>query len=163
MTVEKGTKAVIFERSGARQRAFNNLQRNFLAEKPRKEFFKAVRMFLECRMSVRRKRDRNVIEGEVFERQAHICKAFANATRLQMLDCLGRRDWAAAELQEHLGISKANLSQHVAILRASGIVGTRRKGRRVYLSLLMPEVKSACHLIRDVLRAQIRNGRRLTV
>jgi DNA-binding transcriptional ArsR family regulator len=114
-------------------------------------------------MSLRGKRDRHIIETEVFERQARICKAFANATRLQMLDCLGRRDWAASQLQQHLGISKANLSQHVAILRSSGIVGTRRRGGRVYFSLLMPEVKSACHLIRDVLRAQIRNGRRLTV
>ncbi len=109
------------------------------------------------------KRRRNGVESEVFERQAHICKAFANPTRLQMLDCLGRRDWAAADLQEQLGISKANLSQHVAILRAVGIVGTRRKGRRVYVSLLMPEVKSACHLIRNVLRAQVRNGRRLEI
>ena len=34
----------------------------------------------------------NGIEAEVFERQARICKAFANATRLQMLDLLGKRD-----------------------------------------------------------------------
>jgi|SRR5215471_3197915 len=114
-------------------------------------------------MSGQDKRRRNGIEAEVFERQARICKAFANATRLQMLDCLGRRDWAAADLQQQLGISKANLSQHVAILRATGIVGTRRKGRRVYFSLLMPEVKSACHLIRSVLRAQLRSGRHLDV
>ena len=114
-------------------------------------------------MSVQKKRRRNGIESEVFERQARICKAFANATRLQMLDCLGRRDWAAADLQEQLGVSKANLSQHIAILRGAGIVGTQRKGKRVYFSLLMPEVKSACHLIRDVLRAQVRNGRRLEI
>ena len=114
-------------------------------------------------MSVQKKRRRNGIESEVFERQARICKAFANATRLQMLDCLGRRDWAASDLQEQLRISKANLSQHIAVLRAAGIVGTQRKGKRVYLSLLMPEVKSACHLIRDVLRAQVRNGRRLEI
>ena len=50
---------------------------------------------------------RNGIEAEIFERQARICKAFANATRLQMLDFLGKRDWPAARLQEQLGISKA--------------------------------------------------------
>lgn len=106
---------------------------------------------------------RNGIETEVFERQARICKAFANATRLRLLDFLGKRDWSAAELQEELGISKANLSQHVAILKAAGIVGTRRKDGRTYCSLLMPEVKGACRLIRDVLRAQVRNGQRLTI
>ena len=102
-------------------------------------------------------------DSEVFERQARICKAFANPTRLQILDCLGRRDWVASDLQTKLGISKANLSQHVAILKAAGIVGTRREGKQVYFSLLMPEVKSACRLIRDVLRAQILNGQRLTL
>jgi DNA-binding transcriptional ArsR family regulator len=102
-------------------------------------------------------------ELEIFERQARICKAFANSTRLRMLDYLGKRDWAASELQKKLGISTANLSQHVAILKAAGIVGTRRAGRQVYFSLLMPEAKSACRLIRDVLRAQIRSGQRLTL
>jgi DNA-binding transcriptional ArsR family regulator len=114
-------------------------------------------------MPMRKNRARGSVEAEVFERQARICKAFANATRLQMLDFLGKRDWAASDLQGQLGISKANLSQHIAILKAAGIVGTRRKGRQVYFSLVMPEVKSACRLIRDVLRAQVRNGQRLAL
>jgi ArsR family transcriptional regulator len=80
-----------------------------------------------------------------------------------MLDLLGRRDWAASELQKELGISKANLSQHIAVLKGAGIVAARRSGKAVYFSLTMPEVKSACQLIRDVLRAQIRDGRRLSV
>lgn len=114
-------------------------------------------------MATRSKHQRNEIDAEVFERQARICKAFANATRLRMLDLLGRRDWQAASLQEVLGISKANLSQHVSVLKAAGIVGARREGRQMYFSLTMPEAKKACHLIHEVLRAQIRNGRRLIV
>jgi DNA-binding transcriptional ArsR family regulator len=80
-----------------------------------------------------------------------------------MLDLIGKHDWATSDLQEQLGISKANLSQHISILKAAGIVGARRQGRQVFLSLLMPEVKGACRLIRDVLRAQIRKGQRLTL
>jgi DNA-binding transcriptional ArsR family regulator len=114
-------------------------------------------------MAGRKTDERKGIETEVFERQARICKAFANATRLQLLDLLGKRDWPAAHLQQHLGISKANLSQHVAILKAAGIIGARREGKQLYLSLAMPEAKKACHLIHDVLRAQVRNGRRLIV
>jgi DNA-binding transcriptional ArsR family regulator len=112
-----------------------------------------------------KKPGKNVVamQAEVFERQARICKAFANSTRLRMLDLLGRRDWGAAELQEELGISKANLSQHVAVLKGVGIVGARRDGKAVYFSLTMPEVKSACQLIRDVLRAQIQSGQKLSV
>ncbi len=101
------------------------------------------------------------VENEILERQVLICKAFANSTRLHMLDLLGKRDWSAAEIQKQLGISKANLSQHALVLRSAGIVVRRRKGKKVFFSLAMPEVKQACQLIQHVLRAQIRNGQRL--
>lgn len=101
------------------------------------------------------------LENEILERQALICKAFANSTRLHILDLLGKRDWSAAEIQKKLGISKANLSQHAMVLRSAGVVVRRREGKNVYFSLAMPEVKKACQLIQHVLRAQIRNGQRL--
>lgn len=103
------------------------------------------------------------MDEEVLERQVRICKAFANATRLQVLDLLGQREWPASDLQEELAISKPNLSQHLAILKAAGVVSTRREGKQVYCALAFPEVKAACRLIRDVLRAQIRNGQRLAI
>jgi DNA-binding transcriptional ArsR family regulator len=103
------------------------------------------------------------LDEQVLEKQVRICKAFANATRLQMLDLLGQREWPASELQEQLSISKPNLSQHLAVLKGAGVVSTRREGKQVYCSLAFPEVKSACRLIRDVLRAQIQQGRRLIV
>lgn len=117
---------------------------------------------MTTKLTRRRQTSRQEMDTEIFELQARICRAFANCTRLRLLDYLGRRDWGAAELQMELGITKANLSQHVAILKAVGIVGSRRHGKQVYFSLLMPEAKSACRLIRDVLRAQLRRGQRLT-
>ena len=104
---------------------------------------------------------RTEVENEILERQVTICKAFANSTRLHILDLLGSRDWSAAEIQKQLGISKANLSQHALVLRSAGVVVRRRKGKQVYFSLAMPEVKKACQLMKHVLRAQLRNGQRL--
>jgi DNA-binding transcriptional ArsR family regulator len=101
------------------------------------------------------------VENEILERQVLICKAFANSTRLHILDLLGKRDWSAAEIQKELGISKANLSQHAMVLRSAGVVVRRRQGKQVYFSLAMPEVKKACQLIQHVLRAQLRSGQRL--
>jgi DNA-binding transcriptional ArsR family regulator len=103
------------------------------------------------------------LEEEVLEKQVRICKAFANSTRMRMLDLLGQREWPTSELQEQLSISKPNLSQHLSVLKAAGVVCSRREGKQVYCSLAFPEVKSACRLIRDVLRAQIQQGKRLTV
>jgi len=106
---------------------------------------------------------RRRLEEEVYERQVSICKAFANPTRLRLLDLVARRDYSAADLQKQLSISKANLSQHLAILKAVGVVVTRREGKRVHCRLAIPEVKKACTLIRNVLRAQIRNGNHLSI
>jgi DNA-binding transcriptional ArsR family regulator len=102
-------------------------------------------------------------ETLIYEKQVNICKAFANPIRLRILDLIAQRPYAASELQEELAISKANLSQHMTILKAAGVVTARREGKQVYCSLAIPEVKQACQLIRNVLRAQIRTGQQLTV
>ncbi|MFN7992446.1 MAG: metalloregulator ArsR/SmtB family transcription factor [Bryobacteraceae bacterium] len=102
-------------------------------------------------------------DEQVFEMQVRICKAFANSTRLRMLDLLAKREYSVSELHSILGITLPNISQHLSILRSAGVVTTRRDGKQIYCSLTLPEVKQACQLIRDVLRAQLRNGRRLVV
>lgn len=103
------------------------------------------------------------IDEELYGRQVGICKAFANPTRLRLLDLVARRDYLAADLHKQLSISKANLSQHLAVLKAAGVIVTRREGNRTRCHLAIPEVKKACTLIRNVLRAQIRNGRHLSI
>jgi DNA-binding transcriptional ArsR family regulator len=100
-------------------------------------------------------------DSRVYDMQVRICKAFANPTRLRMLDLLARREYTVSELQSELRITAPNVSQHLAILKAAGVVGTRREGKQIFCSLAIPEVKVACQMIRDVLRAQIRNGRKL--
>jgi ArsR family transcriptional regulator len=76
---------------------------------------------------------------------------------------LGQRPWYVSELLEELGISKPNLSQHLAVLRNSGVVSTSRVGKQMSCTLALPEVKTACELIRNVLRKQLDEGRKLVV
>ena len=105
----------------------------------------------------------NEFETMIYDKQVSICKAFANPIRLRILDMIAQRPYASSELQEQLSISRANLSQHMTILRAAGVIITHREGKQVYCSLAIPEVKQACQLIRSVLRAQIRSGQQLAV
>lgn len=97
----------------------------------------------------------------LYERQAALCKALAHPIRIQLLDLLGKGEFACADLQKHLAVSKANLSQHVSKLRQTGMIVTRRQGKQLYCSLAMPEVKEACQMIRNVLKLQMRNTHRL--
>jgi DNA-binding transcriptional ArsR family regulator len=95
-------------------------------------------------------------EAEIVEKQVLICKAFANPTRLRILDLLAERDRLASELQVELGIATANLSQHMTVLKAAGVVVRRRTGKNVLFSLVMPEIKATRQLIRNIVCQQIR-------
>lgn len=96
-----------------------------------------------------------------YEREASICKAFANPTRLQLVAMLERGDRWSAELQAGLGISKANLSQHLGVLKSAGLVATRREGKQFYCGLSMPEVKQTTALLRTMTKIQMRANRGL--
>ncbi len=102
-------------------------------------------------------------DWEIYERQSRICKAFAHPKRLHLLDLLAKGDCQVSDLQKKSGISKANLSQHISILRNAGIVVTKRNGKQMSCSLAMPQVKQACSLMKDVLRNRVRSDRRLGI
>jgi ArsR family transcriptional regulator len=99
----------------------------------------------------------------IYTRQAQICKAFSNPARLQILDIVANGERSVSEIQQSLDITKANLSQHLSILKSAGVLTTRREGKHLFCSLAMPEVKQACLLIRKVLHAQIEDARRLMI
>jgi len=111
--------------------------------------------------ALKKKRPQNGMEEMVYERQAQICKAFANSVRLKILDQVSRGECSASTLQDTVRISKANLSQHIAVLRAVGVIGTRREGKQLHYSLAIPEVKQACQMVRKVLQAQLQGEKKL--
>src|SRR6202022_38178 len=62
--------------------------------------------------------------------------AFANATRLRILERLGHvGEESVNDLAAHLRMSQPRISWHLRMLRVGGVVRTRRDGRQVYCSL----------------------------
>lgn len=102
-------------------------------------------------------------ENRICEMQVRICKALANTTRLRILDLLGKKSFTVSGLQHELKIPLANVSVQLATLRSAGVVVTEKKGRQVYCSLALPEVRQACHFIRQVLKAQVRKTQSLHI
>ncbi len=87
----------------------------------------------------------------IYELQAELCSALASPVRLHILDLLGEGEMTATDLLEVLEIPKANLSQHLAVLKDAGIIQSRKKGLFQYMSLAVPKIKDACSLVRSVL------------
>ncbi len=100
-------------------------------------------------------------DRRLFELHADVCKIFAHPKRLEILDALRKGEVTAGELVKVLGVRKANVSQHLAVLRGRRVVRTRREGLNVYYRIASPKIIQACDLMRQVLLEQLEEGGRL--
>ena len=97
-------------------------------------------------------------DRQLYELHAAICQTLANPKRLEIIDRLRDGEIPVSELAEAMGISPANLSQHLAVMRQKGIVTTRREGLSVYYRLSNPKIIKACDLMRQVLLEHLEAG-----
>lgn len=97
----------------------------------------------------------------LLERQAEICRALGSPKRLQIVYLLKAGEMAAGDLAAALETTPANASQHLAAMKAAGIVESRREGSNILYALACPEILEACDTIRHVLSQQFRRGQDL--
>jgi len=93
-------------------------------------------------------------ERALFEMQAEICKTLTNPKRIEILNALKAKEKTVTELVDALGASKANVSQHLAVMRHKGILSTRRKGVHIYYRVTNLKVIEVCTLMKEVLVEQ---------
>lgn len=83
--------------------------------------------------------------------QASLLRAMASPARLRIVHLLGVAPREVNELARELGIGQAAMSQHLAAMRAVGLVEATREGRAVRYRLADPEILEACGLMREAL------------
>ncbi len=91
--------------------------------------------------------------ARLWEMQADICQLLANPKRLQILNLLKWGELSVGAMVQSLGVPKANLSQHLSLMRQKGILATRRQGTTIYYRLATPDITQACEIMREVLRS----------
>jgi len=104
--------------------------------------------------------DKNT-EEKMFQMHAEVCKSMANPTRLKIMNLLRDGERSVEELKKRLGLPKANLSQHLSVLRQRRIVSTRRAGLNIYYKVANPKMIKACDILREVLFEQLQEGEKL--
>ena len=80
--------------------------------------------------------------------KAEIFQALGHPTRLAILETLQDGELTVNALLGRLGMEQANLSQHLAILRARRLVANRKEGNRVFYSLRDPILRDVLALMR---------------
>lgn len=88
-----------------------------------------------------------VLPKIAFIHNAKTYKLLANEKRLEILNNIKYEEKSVEELVKILGVSKANVSQHLALLRHAGIVETRRAGLNVFYKIVDPEIIKPCVIL----------------
>ena len=79
-------------------------------------------------------------KDQIYDQFARICKALGNGRRLELLDILAQGECSVEKLARETGMSMANVSQHLQVLRSAHLVGIRRDGQYIYYRLADEEV-----------------------
>jgi len=100
-------------------------------------------------------------EDHVYRLHADICQTLANPKRLKIINLLREKEISTTELLQALKVPKANLSQHMGVLRQKGVVVARREGNTVYFRLAHPKILKAFDLMRELLFEVMEDQQRL--
>jgi DNA-binding transcriptional ArsR family regulator len=92
------------------------------------------------------------VDRDFFCMHSDLCKTLANDKRQMILGALRDTELSVTELAERTGIPQANLSQHLATMRARSVVLARREGTHVFYRIANVKLIQAFDLITEVMR-----------
>lgn len=81
------------------------------------------------------------------ERMAARFRALGDPTRLNILERLFRSPASVGEVLEQVGGTQANVSKHLGVLRAQGLVGRQKQGNRTVYSIADPSLERICSVV----------------
>jgi ArsR family transcriptional regulator len=90
--------------------------------------------------------------------KADIFQALAHPTRFAILELLSPGELSAGALIERLGMGQANVSQHLAVLRAKQLVTNRKVGNQVFYSVRDPIIIKVLNLMRTYFHAHLKEA-----
>jgi ArsR family transcriptional regulator len=90
------------------------------------------------------------------EEAARCLKAMAHPARLKILQLLSESERSVGGLEKLLGISQANLSQHLNLMKDKGLLTSRREGNQVCYRLRDNRLMGLLALVQDLF-AKTRN------
>lgn len=97
----------------------------------------------------------------LFDQFARIGKATSSGRRVEILDVLANGERSVEGVAEQLGLSVANTSQHLHILRQAGLVSARRVGTSILHRLAGPEVFEFLRALRTLAAGRLADVDRL--
>jgi ArsR family transcriptional regulator len=96
-----------------------------------------------------------------YEARARIIKAMSHPTRLFIVDELAKGERCVCELRDMIGADISTVSKHLSVLKQAGIVEDEKRGLQVWYSLRVPCILNFFGCVEDVLKANVRQARKV--
>ncbi len=93
--------------------------------------------------------EKREFKDKVFSELAKISQALGNPRRLEIVDLLAQGEKTVEVIAAHTGMSTANASQHLQVLKAGNIVTVQRKGNFISYKLTNNEVANIYTSLRN--------------
>ncbi len=90
---------------------------------------------------------------------AQVAKALGHAHRLEILELLAQAERSVEAIAERIGLSVANASQHLRLMRGAGLLASRREGKRIFYRLSdssVLDLTAALHRVAERNLAKVR-------
>jgi rhodanese-related sulfurtransferase len=97
----------------------------------------------------------------LFDEFARVGRALASGRRIELVDVLANGERTVEALAGEVGLSVANTSQHLQVLRQAGLVATRREGTSIHYRLASPEVFELWRSLRTLASTRLAEVERL--
>jgi rhodanese-related sulfurtransferase len=100
-------------------------------------------------------------KSRLYEHLARVGTAFASAARLKLLEFVAQGERSVDALAAMSGLSIANCSKHLQVLRQAGLVTARKEGLRVYYAIAGDDVVALYSALQRVAENRVAEVERL--
>lgn len=94
--------------------------------------------------------EKRIFKDKVYSILATMIKAMANPHRLEIVDLLGQGEKTVEEIAYETGMSIANTSQHLQVLKAANLVEIRRERNFIHYKLPHGEIYKSWQMLREL-------------
>ena len=99
-----------------------------------------------------------VLTDEALDMVASRFRVLSDPSRLRILNRLMQGEYSVQQLVETTALSQPNISRHLSVLRADGVVRRRSQGNQAFYSIQDQSVMLLCEIVCDRLLGEFQQN-----
>jgi DNA-binding transcriptional ArsR family regulator len=97
----------------------------------------------------------------LFQKQAQIAQAIGHPFRLEIIDFLKDGEQCVCDIAEQIGAQRSNVSRHLSVMVAAGVLEHRKEGLKVIYKLKCPCILEFFSCISGVLKQRVKDDKEI--